>query len=370
MRALIAPTLAVCVLGALTGPASAAEAPPLILFHAPPDAPDSVRASRDALDQLARRRGTALIDLSPRKTAAPRAGEQLRRAVEAYQDFRYDQALAALERGIAEATRTGGAGLSPAELSDLFIYRALVHTQRGDTASAWEDFLAAATLAPSRRLDPVRFSPRVIESFGRAVETVAAEEPINLTVEAPAACTVVIDGRALTDLRTVALRRGLHYARVECPEHRPFAARFTVDAGTTTLRPKIVPVPAPDRDRALAEARRRGATSLIWAVATGDDSPTITLHLIDATTGKERARVFGKPGSKGGAAALVRAAEQLIDQVVSPAPPLVVHEGRRWYQNPWLWGAAGAAVATAILLPFAIDSGPPDSWNIEVPYPR
>ncbi|HUH02080.1 MAG TPA: hypothetical protein VML75_08780, partial [Kofleriaceae bacterium] len=114
----IALLTAVCAGGAGVRVARAAPAPrpaPVIVFYAPADAPRSVRTARDSLESLARTRSTVLIDLSPPRLPAPRAGEPLRRAIEAYQDFQYDRARELLEQGLTEVATTGAHGVSREE---------------------------------------------------------------------------------------------------------------------------------------------------------------------------------------------------------------------------------------------------------------
>ncbi len=329
-----------------------------------------MRAARDALDQVARRRGTVLLDLSPRAPAAPTAPESLRRAGEAYRDFRYDAALKLLESAMAEAARTGAAGLSPAELSDLFIDRALVFTQRGDTARAWEDFTAAATLAPTRKLDPVRFSPRVIETFDRAVAAVTADPPVTLAIDAPAACSAFIDGRPTGDQRTVQVRRGEHYARVECPDRPAWGDRVLAQPDGAPVRPALPPEARPDRKAALERARRRGARTAIWAVvAATNDHPTLSMELVDLARGKTLATVFARIGSQS-AAEIATAADKLIDRIVAPPRPVIVAGPTHWYERPWVWGIGGVLAASAIILPLTLgnSSAPPIQTNVDYPH--
>ncbi|HTM23467.1 MAG TPA: hypothetical protein VL172_23250, partial [Kofleriaceae bacterium] len=185
MCRLLAAWAAVAAHLALGHPAGAAEPAPILYAWAAADAPPVALEARAAVDEMARRRGTALIDRSPPAPASPDAPGLLRGAIEDYQAFRYEQALDKLERALDEAARTGAAGLTPTELSDLLIYRALVQEQRGDKTRAWDDFVRAAVIDPTRRLDPVRFSPRTVESFTRATDKVAAEAPVDLTLDAP-----------------------------------------------------------------------------------------------------------------------------------------------------------------------------------------
>ena len=153
---------------------ASAGSPPIIVFVGPSDGPPEVAEARQALDGLARRRGTVLIDLTPKPPAKPRARSHLRRGVDAYLAFKYDDALRAFDLGLAEAAATGADGLDPSQLSDLLLYRALTEAQRGDSTKAWDDFVRSAAVDPTRRLDPVRFPPRASETFTRAVGAVSA----------------------------------------------------------------------------------------------------------------------------------------------------------------------------------------------------
>ena len=62
---------------------------------------------------------------------------------------------------------------------------------------------------------------------------------------------------------------------------------------------------------------------------------------------------------RGGGQRVQKAIARMIDDVVAPrldltaAPP----RERRWFEQPWLWGAVGVAVTAAVLLPFALDGG-------------
>src|SRR5688500_10024013 len=135
----------------VAAPRAAAEPPPptpLVVFYAAPELGPARIAVRGALGGAAQRRGTAMADLSPPDEPSASAALQLRRAIEAYQDFRYAEALASADSGLTEAAATGGLGLSSADLSDLLLYRALALGERGDATRAWDDFIRAATLDP------------------------------------------------------------------------------------------------------------------------------------------------------------------------------------------------------------------------------
>ncbi len=351
-------------------PAGATEPAPILYYWAASDAPPAAAEARAALDDLARRRGTALVDRSPAAREPPRAPLHLRRAIEAYQAFRHDEALALLERALAEAADTGAAGLTPSELSDLLIYRALVHEQRGDQPRAWDDFLGAAVVDPSRRLDPVRFSPRIVESFARATQKVTAEPTEALVIDAPAACGVFIDGRSETPGQPIPLRRGEHYLRADCAGMLPWAERITID-GARTVRPALVTERPPADRELVADARTRGARTLIAVTASAGAGPaTVLLRLIDGATGKERARAVMRL-DRGRGTAVAAAAERMIDDVVRPAAEAGPSEPwyRSWQAWTWVGGGVVAGALAGFLLVRAVDAPAADSWTARLPIP-
>jgi hypothetical protein len=335
----------------------APEGPPLIVFHADPvDA--AAEKARAALGRAAERLGAALIDLSPAPAPAPEAPLHLRRAIEAYHDFRYAEALTSADAGVAEATKTGADGLSAADLSDLLIYRALAYTEQGDAARAWDDFVRAAVLDPSRKLDPVRFSPRVVESFGRAAKSVLATPPATLAVTLPERCGVIVDGRDASGQRALTVMRGEHYLRAVCPGRERYGAVVLVAAERQEVAPALRARPTADAAAARAMARDRGIGRVVWSTVGGG---LVTLQLYAGNAARPRASVAVKLA---GEVAIARALERMV---APPVAPVVVQRPpppTPWYKKPWLWGVAGAVVASAILIPFVVDSESPAGYDI------
>ncbi|RMH43885.1 MAG: hypothetical protein D6689_03935 [Deltaproteobacteria bacterium] len=304
------------------------------------------------------------MDRSPPAPPPPRAGHYLARGIDAYHRLEYETALAQLDAGLAEAARTGALGLAPSELSDLLLYRALVRTEQGDAARAWDDMVGAAVIDPTRRLDPARFPPRAADAFARAVAAVTAGEPIALRVQVPSGCDVAVDARSVAPGVDVEVFAGEHYVRAACPGAIPFGAVVSVARSPHVVTPAIVPIAPPDARDVAAWVRRRGGESFIYAVASRSvDLPaTVALRLVDATTARERGAVIVAAAGDVGAAA-----QRLIDRVVRPPAPIVKvvpPPPAPWYRRPWVWGIAGAAVATAVLVPLLSDTGPSDRFDV------
>lgn len=354
--------LAASLLLLWAAPAVAAEPAPLLLFYSSAKADDA----RAAVEGVARRNGTAFLDLSPVDPPPPKAGQYLSRAIDAYHDLKYDTALSQIDAALAEVGTTGAAGLTTSELSDLFVYRAMVVTEQGDSTRAWDDLVRAAALDPTRKLDPVRFPPRSAEAFQRAVDAVSAGERARLSVEAPDGCKVTLDGRDIAPPEAQ-VAMGEHYVRVICEGLLPYGARVVVSEKTQVVKPKLAaPKPVDLADVAKLVARR-GGTAFILVVV--DRSPgaaaTMSLRLYDVATVTEKGAVIvGLDGN------LSAAVQKLIDQVVRPT--VIIREVPQkipWYRKAWVWGVAGAAVTGAILLPFLLDSDPADRFDVDPQWP-
>jgi hypothetical protein len=334
-----------------------------VLFYAAEPTGAEALAAKSALLEVARRHGTALVDLSPKSEAPPAAPRLLVRGIEAYHAIQYDAALAHLDAALSEARVSGGAGLGPSELSDLLLYRALVLTERGDAARAWDDFVRAAVLDPTRQLDPVRYAPRVIETFGRAGVGVAAKPSATVAIEGADACAVTLDGLVWQPGESRRVVYGEHFLRVVCPGHEVHGATRLFDQPEQRVRPALRRHRAVTATTAVKEARRRAVRTALFAVVT--TAPTlVTLHVLGVASGRERARVTISVGDAGeGVAAVSQAAARLIADVVASR---TVAGATPWYAKPWVWGLGGAALATIILAPLAFDAGGSSGFDVEL----
>ncbi len=356
---------------------------PLMVFHSPAGQSRAADNARSALAMLAQRKGTAFLDLSPKALPAPVAAAELGRGIEAYRGFEYDAALLAFSRGLEEATRTGAAGLSASELSDLYIYRGLTFSQRGDTARAWDDFTAAATLDPTRKLDPVRYPPRVIETFNRATQAVLNGPFGTLVIVADSGCQVSIDGRSAGAGESRALPFGHHYVRVECAGYAPYGGRILAQQAEQRFEPGLQKIAAPSDERARQLGRERSTAAVLFARVVVADNlpPTLVLRWLDVATGEERQRASIALQPSTAASSAARATEMLFakERAVRAAaaraasPPRTVPSdtvfqqapsSAPWYRKPWVWGIAGALLATALITPFVLDSSSDTGFEV------
>lgn len=291
----VAAVLAVAA-GLATPPASAGAAgpPPSVLpiaVRIPGAADDDARAAFDAAVHRAGFAATSSVELAG--PAAPRAPDLLREAIGLTGDLRFADALAKLEAAAAEAAATGAAGLGDTDLSDLYLFRAIVVPKIDAAAGprAWEDFVRAATVKPERTLDPGRFPPAVQDSWRRATRKVAEGGRGTLIVRAPADAWISLDGRPA--VRSPALLPGvpfgLHLLRVDEPGRVAWAQ--VVPLATPKLDIDTPARAALTLDDAAAAATARAAGKAFALVAqrrAGDAEPTLDLRLVEAGSARRR----------------------------------------------------------------------------------
>lgn len=331
--------LGLLVVLALAARAEAAPTADLVVVWAPGMRTTPVVAA-------ARGAGAAIIDESPRAESAVHTAELVQKGVDAVERLELDQGWQLLESARSEVDRTGAAGLTQAQLSDLFLYRGLIKTQQGDSNAAWEELIVANTVDPTRELDPGRFPPKVIAEFERAQATVKNKGGAKLTVTVPQGCRVFVD--ATYAPRTVDLFVGRHWVRVTCADRQPEGLRVELVGGAITL-PITPPQLAPPNDtELLVQARTAGARAFIVAEVRGN---VATARLV-GLDGRERDRRTVSIGND---------LAPLADAVTSLLTP---PKHTPWYRSKWTWAAGGAALAAAILVPLTIfatqDSGTPD----------
>lgn len=341
---------------------------PILILYAPPHLSEPIAAG---LSDVARRDGGAFVDLSLTPEQPSTAGLALQHAVAAYQDFDYGRAMAHLRGAIEEAKVRGGSGLSSSELSDLFIYRALVRNAQGDTSAAWDDFVQAAVIDPTRHLDAVRFAPSVAASFERARTQVNGTPAVQFRVDVDRECKVLLDARPIAAASELALRAGRHFLDVRCAGFEASASLLLVDGTEMEFKPPQKAIERPALDKLIEIARARGFRHLVWAhvAEQGLATPTAIFQLL-RVDGSELARTsiaLGSPADNRAASqvAVTRLLDSLAPTEVVLAP-VVGSPATPWYQSPWLWATAGVVVTTAILLPFALQGDSASGFDVSL----
>jgi hypothetical protein len=287
------------------------------------------------VEQVARAHGAAIIDRSPAPPPTVETALLLTRGIAAYDALKLDEARAVLDQARDLADRTGAAGLSTAQLSDMFLYRGLVRAQAGDETAAWDELVTSIAVEPSRELDPARFPPKIVEQFRRARDTLQHERPAgDLQLDVPPGCTPYVDGAASSGKAHILT--GPHWIRVECADRTPWGQRIDLTTVGAHLAPDPSPYAPPSDAELLVQARVAGARGLVVAEVHG----AIATARLVALDGRERDR--RTVGVSQGLAPLATAVAELL------TPDAAKH---RWYKSRWAWAAGAAALAAIVLVP-------------------
>ncbi len=306
--------------------ASAAPAADLVVVWAP-------GARIAPIEAVAHGEGAAVIDRSPHPTATAQTAEKLRAAIAEYNALELQQAKDALDAVRSEIDANGAAGLSPALLSDLFVYRGLARAKLGDESGSFDDLVTAAGVDPTRSLDPITFTPTQVAAFDRAKETVAQRKTVKLTVQPPPGCEVTVDATPATGAVERAV--GHHWVRVTCPDREPIGEQVDLTGGDETLPVTPPPYLPPSDSDVLIQARTASARAVVVVEVHGAVG---TARLV-GLDGRERDRRTVTLGSDLGPLA------DAVGDLLAPPPE------HHWYQSRWAWVAGGAAAAALILVP-------------------
>ncbi|MFN0248008.1 MAG: hypothetical protein ACKV2T_14050 [Kofleriaceae bacterium] len=292
------------------------------------------------LEDAARDAGVAVIDRSPAARAARDTGAAIARGMAEFDALRTDEAAKLLDEAKAEVDRTGGADLVQSALSDLFLYRARVAADRGDTAGSWDALTTAVIVAPARVIDPGRFAPSVREEIERARAAVATRPKAALVVNALAGCRVMIDGAPATQAPYVI---GPHWVHVACPDREPWGTRVELVAADMVIKAGNLELAAPSDDELLVQARAVAARAFVGIRVQGG----VAMMRLVGADGRELDRRAVRV--EGDLAPAVPALRSLL----SGSSDLVE---RRWYRSPWFWAGVGAVIGAGIALPIALSS--------------
>lgn len=306
------------------------------------------------IDEVARRAGAAVIDRSPVANAIPATEATLKRGIEAYDALRLEDAWATLDEARALADRTGAAGLTQAQLADLFLYRGLVKIQQGELTAYWDELVTSVTIDPVRVLDPARFPPRVASELARVHQALQDRKRATLAVDAPPGCTALIDGAAASAVASAQLLVGSHWAYVTCADRAPWGTRVEVTGDQLVVARNTALAPPTD-DEVLIQARTIGARAFV-AVEVRSGVGTARLVGVD---GRERDRRSVAITSD--LTLLARAVHELL----APAAKTP------WYETRWAWAAGAAVAAAAILVPLTAaitQNTTPSTWTAKPVY--
>lgn len=324
---------------------------------------------------------------------APRAPELLRAAMPLTEKLKFAEAEAMLDAAVAEVTSTGGAGMTRATLSDLYLFQAIAaqkanwnepETPPVELAppKAKEAYLRAAVLAPDRVLERRRYPPLAIASFALAAAEVKKRPRGQIVVRGSSTAEISIDGdpEQLAPATARELPYGEHIVRVEEVGHQPWAIVVPLALSALEIDAPTTPALVLDDARPAAQARRVGASFALVAALKLRPRAELGLRLVDAATGGLRDAITVPFAGEGALdAAVMRLDEQArraalgkqegsvglpsADLVVAPVPsgatapsgPPLADDPRGWARRHWpLLTAIGTTVAMAVVLGIAV----------------
>jgi hypothetical protein len=312
-------SIALASLGAVVaaGPAAAAQDPPSIvhpIYAQMPDAPQNDVALRELTAAAGhyKLRPVEVVDIEPpplpKTAAAIKAGMQL------VQKLSFGDALKQLDVAANEIASTGGAGVSSAELSDLFLYRGMAAAKADwkpersadepARARAFEEYVRAATIAPERVLSDREYPPQVIEDWKKAIAEVQRRPKGTLVVRGSSRALIALDGRPPVSGASGGtfkdLPYGEHLVSVEEGGRASWGSTVLVNAATADV---VIPARAAltlDDATAASHARRMGAKfALVGELKLNEGPPELQLRLVDVTGIRHDATVVPLTGEQG-----------------------------------------------------------------------
>jgi hypothetical protein len=358
---------------ALARVASAGETPLVHpIFAHLPDAPEdgNARQAFTAATDRYQLRPVEVVDVAA--PPAPRAPDATHLGILHAQQLAFTDALRELDLAAGEVATSGGAGLTSAELGDLYLFRAMstAHADwnapvdappNPERTRAYTDYLRAATMTPDRVLNPHDLPPQVVADFQRALSEVRQRPRGTLVIKGSADAQIALDGGPLMSLKgglTVRdLAYGEHLVRAEELGYAPWGALIPLDQPSfdLTLPPRTSL--SLDDATAAAHARRMGAHFALVAQPKGGPGTAVEVRLVDARTGvlRDAALIPGNPESGQLDAAVMRLDEEARRVALEEQSP----NGPRGAPIVAQPAPAPPAPATAPLGPLQLLSQPP-----------
>ena len=169
--------------------------------------------------------------------------EPLAEALSAYRALRIDEAADALTRLAAAAQGVGGGDLDTRSLADLYLHLGLCALERSNSELAWDSFVRAVRVDPSRALDPAQVPPRATAAHRRAQTELAQLPSVELELRIPADARAHIDGDDGHGPGSLGRRLvpGPHFVRVDLLGYEPYRGVIAVSSPNEIFAPTLRP---------------------------------------------------------------------------------------------------------------------------------
>ncbi|HET6148895.1 MAG TPA: hypothetical protein VFH68_15265 [Polyangia bacterium] len=350
---------ALAALTVAAAPAAAAGEPASIvhpIYAQMPEAPQNDVGQRELTRAAARYKLLPVEVVDIEQPPPPPTGAVIKAGVDLVKKLAFDDARKQLDAADDTVTRTGGAGLTTAELSDLYLARAMAiaradwkpdrSVDQATRVRAYEDYVRAATLTPDRTLNPHDYPPQTMEDWAKAVAEISQRPQGTLTVTGSSRALITFDGKPPLSARggvTFKAVYGQHFVAVEEPGRARWGSSVLVNSASSE-----VPIPGRaalslDDAVAAAHARRMGAKfALVAELLLGEGPTELQLRLVDVTGIRHDATVVPLTGEPGA----IDAATMRLDEEARRIEHLGLAPGTSLDPTP----AGSAAMAPPVLV--------------------
>ncbi len=157
-------------------------------------------------------------------------GDLLEKAWSAYFTFSFEEALSLIRQAEEMIFIPGDSRFRTRAFFESRVLKGMILRAKGDPSFP-DEFMRAAALDPEADLAPDRYSPRVIEAYNRAKNSLKAKGIATLSVTgAPADAEVFLNGKKIGKARGAAgeLQPGMHFIEAKAPGYEPWNTRIEV----------------------------------------------------------------------------------------------------------------------------------------------
>lgn len=171
-----------------------------------------------------------------KKGPSPEAVSALETGKKALADLKFDEAIAALKKGIDLSLADPATADFPAVL-EAYISLGVSAFRIGDDKEASAALFNLARLDPNYQL-PAGYPPVFGREFEKAKKKVAKQPKASVSVEGPAGATAFVDGRDLGMVPVLEenLAPGLHYVKVEGSKGEKYGHTVDLKSGTAKVK--------------------------------------------------------------------------------------------------------------------------------------
>lgn len=299
------------------------------------------------------------------KSAESTVKRALTRGRKLYTEMKMEEATEQFERALERVRVTFAKELTSTDLAQLHLHLAAVRYAKQRMGLFKRHCRAAAGYDPKLVPNADIFSPPVRKCIEQAKGNLV-EHQVSLIVKPADGPVVILDGSPIVDATAMrAIPAGEHFLRVEHPLYQTWGRALYLSA-SAQIEVKLRPAtPAVIVDAALKDERQaKLALPLLGAhalVLLRREGPNISMHAYGPKDELKRTLAEFTPSAvlASSAAGVVNIAGTSPRPAASAwsQPTSQAVAKRPLWKNPWLWGAVGAGVLAAVIIPLAASGG-------------